>query len=1269
MKKLLLTLVLVVCCVSQSMAQRFPVTVVPQVNPPAPVNFYNYADASTINSPLQVQLLLSDISVSNLQVRLKVSFEGNGIRFESRDLVIGANPLFIDGGTPLMLRNAELAPYFEFQNLQGINANVYGQTIPEGSYQFCYEVFEFVTGNRLSSKTCATTYIFKNEPPILNLPLDGTNMEPQPVDNIVFQWTPRHINVSNVEYELSLVEIWDDGVDPQTAFLSSPPVFQTTTRANTFVYGPAQPQLLNDKRYAWQVRAKALQGAEEIGLFKNEGKSEIFWFSKVEPCAAPLNVYAEPKGMSKMNVFWDEDPATYSEYTIAYREADKERARWFTMRTNSGWATVWDLKPGTTYEYKVKAKCKYQYSEYTQPQQITTESAQDETANYNCGIVPDEIAISNREPHPNIMVGDRITAGDFVITITDIESESNGRITGVGYVRVPYFELARFAVTFNGILINTDNQLAEGEIVTLYDPTFGENYSMTVDLNVTEWFNSIGGLINDLKDKVKDLLGRGEITEEEANQIQGQLTEQEDALDQIEKDEERIEELEKEEGKEDEVKDLKDKVEKDKAKLDEGTKAVANHLSNIESQNQVSSDGGVQSGDYFDGIIPFSTPDKSIVQLHNEREVLFTSLDEEPDEKNPDGTFFISETSSPEPGKTYIVSRSNFGESIEDNEDYKKIKEQMSKVGSNEYLLWIHYDFKNNEVKYKVAFGSGYYANQIAQNELVQLYNDLLNFDFRGAIGSNIVRVSNYFDGLLVEFKDYAPFMNEELLQGYKTYELLQMVLAFVKSCGEGYTNQDGGLIPRCLWDHNINPAMAYYAGFIDGAFEIGELGWDAVKFFKAWNPGDPYFFDPNAFEIRQQTIDLVLMVQKLDRDEMFLSTAGSEVTKSFDNYLEETVALTPQARYNQGKLVFEVASFFFGVGEAKAFLTTGKITSKTLQTIQKLPKSFASLIKGLKGTAIYSIKRIDDITSKIIINGQEIARMTKEKLIILGEAFLKSVDDNLQPVGQLITPEGMIVRMDDGTDPGSRIFNIIKDTKGNYKAAVGKLDDVVDDLVSSFKSSLKNRIANESNMTLHYVDNELKVIIDNGKKLDLPEKEIEDIIFNGCRNSKKFTKDELISQTNFWKKVKDRGYPNLFEGLREYEKFGNALKNLTKRWNLPSNSIFVQGSALRVSDISKIGDLDVAIKVDKNTFNNLVDRFKSASTNPRIQNRIGKNGKIGGGDMFGSNSKAFGVEAYDEIENVFKQNFTAKFGVEKLQISIIQEGGKLDIMPLLPMK
>ncbi|EZH72222.1 hypothetical protein ATO12_25140 [Aquimarina atlantica] len=483
MRKLILTLFIILYGFGQMMAQRFPITVVPQVNPPAPVNFYNYADQTTINSPLRVQLLLSDITISNEQIRLKVYFEGNGIAFESRDVVIGASSLFIDGGVPLVLTNTVLAPYFEFQNIKGINSNIYGSTIPEGSYQFCFEVFDFSTGNRLSSKTCASAFIYNNEPPLLNLPFKGTNIEPTEVENIVFQWTPRHINVSNIKYELSIVEIWDDQVDPQTAFLSQPPVFETTTTSTSFVYGPAQPQLLPEKRYAWRVKAKALQGIEEIGLFKNEGNSEIFWFSKTSPCSTLDNVSATPKGISKINVFWGEDPSEYSEYTIAYREANRPNAYWFTKRTNSGWTTIWDLKPGTTYEYKVKAKCKYQYGEYSDVQEVTTDTTQDETANYDCGITPDPIAIANQVGHPGLKIGDRITAGDFIVRIVEIDNQADGRITGRGYVGIPYLRSTHYGVKFDNILINTENQLAAGEIVTLYDPVYGESETMTVDIN------------------------------------------------------------------------------------------------------------------------------------------------------------------------------------------------------------------------------------------------------------------------------------------------------------------------------------------------------------------------------------------------------------------------------------------------------------------------------------------------------------------------------------------------------------------------------------------------------------------------------------------------------------------------------------------------------------------------------------------------------------------------------------------------------------------
>ncbi|WP_442266690.1 fibronectin type III domain-containing protein [Tenacibaculum sp. ZS6-P6] len=465
-------------------AQQFPVRIVPRVSAPAPVNFYNYADETSLNSPVTVQIFLNDLTVASRQIRLKTYFEGGNINFTSKDFVLGSEPLFIEGGIPLTLTNTQLAPYYKLENIQGISSVVYGRPIPEGSYKFCFEVYDFASGAKLSAKQCATVFIFKNEPPILNFPQNGTNIEPTDFENIAFQWTPRHINVSNVEYEFSLVEIWDNNVNPQTAFLSQAPIYEETTRRTTLIYGPDKPQLLPGKKYAWRVKAKALQGLEEIGLFKNQGFSEIFWFSRTAPCLVPENVSAEAKGTSKINVFWDQDPTIHSEYIIAYREADNPEAHWFTKKTNSSWATIWNLKAGVTYEYKIKGKCTYQYSNYSEPQYITTDMVTNEDANYNCGIVPDAIAISNREPHPGLYIGDQITAGDFKVTLTNITSQSSGVISGNGFVSIPYLNFAKFAVTFNGILVNSSNQLAEGEIVTLYDPKFGEGASMTVDVNI-----------------------------------------------------------------------------------------------------------------------------------------------------------------------------------------------------------------------------------------------------------------------------------------------------------------------------------------------------------------------------------------------------------------------------------------------------------------------------------------------------------------------------------------------------------------------------------------------------------------------------------------------------------------------------------------------------------------------------------------------------------------------------------------------------------------
>ncbi|WP_438711683.1 hypothetical protein ACSTS3_03645 [Aquimarina muelleri] len=467
MKKRLIFLFLTTLLIVQSLhSQTFPVTLVPQVTPPAPIYFSSYANASSINSPLKLQIILNDLSQLSREIKLKIYFEGNGISFQSKSVVIGSPSLFIEGGIPLILTNAELSPYFSYENIIGIPPTAYGQVIPEGSYQFCFEVYDALTETRISQKTCATTFIFQNEPPLLVTPHNQIDITEQDPLNLLFQWTPRHINVTNVQYELSIVEIWDQTINPQAAFLASPPFFQTTTTNTSYLYGPADPLFLSNKRYAWRVKAKALNGAEEIGLFKNNGFSEVYWFNYTAPCDTPNNVTHEVKGAQQANILWDDFTTDVPEFIVRYREKGNNN-EWFISKTSSNWLTLWDLRPGATYEYQVHKKCLISESEYSILQTFTTLEESDEASLVDCGISPD-MDIENIQPLEQLFPGDIFTAGDFPIKVTETNG-NNGRFSGKGYVTFPYFKNIKVAVNFTNVFVNNEKQLAEGMVMTVYD--------------------------------------------------------------------------------------------------------------------------------------------------------------------------------------------------------------------------------------------------------------------------------------------------------------------------------------------------------------------------------------------------------------------------------------------------------------------------------------------------------------------------------------------------------------------------------------------------------------------------------------------------------------------------------------------------------------------------------------------------------------------------------------------------------------------------------
>ncbi|MEO2051691.1 MAG: fibronectin type III domain-containing protein [Allomuricauda sp.] len=488
----------------QSTAQIYPVQVTPQIVPPYSFKLSDYT--TTTQEKLFVNLLLMDAQESGRQVRLKLFVEGPGINFRSVDFVSGALPIILNGGINERLTNLDLQPYFRLNNLVGISPQQYSRQLPEGQYRFCFEVYDQFSGQRISNRSCANIFLILNDPPLLNVPFRGDLVTAQNPQNIIFNWTPRHINAPAVQYEFILKELWDTGMDPQASFLASPPLYQSTTFANTLHYGPAKTPLLEGKTYGWQVRAFVSDGFNDTSLFRNNGMSEIYHFTYRADCPPPRFVLSEAENSQTVNINWQ--MGEHLRYRVQYRKKGYGENDWFGMWSQTGEATIRNLEAGTVYEFRVGGDCNpLQASQqvgdeglaYSAIHEFTTPT-EDEMAYYNCGIPP-EIEIDNQEPLLNLGVNEVFTAGDFPVTVKHVDYlGQDGRYSGWGIITIPYLGDTGIRVEFENIKINTDYQLVEGMVETSYNA----EWSGIVD--VDEFIQDISQLLNELFSRKEELL-------------------------------------------------------------------------------------------------------------------------------------------------------------------------------------------------------------------------------------------------------------------------------------------------------------------------------------------------------------------------------------------------------------------------------------------------------------------------------------------------------------------------------------------------------------------------------------------------------------------------------------------------------------------------------------------------------------------------------------------------------------------------------------------
>lgn len=461
-------------------SQLYPVQLTPVFNSPYSVKISDYA--TSMDTKMQLLVNPTDISISQRQVRLKLYIQGNGLNIQSSDYIQGQPPVFINGGELQTLTNTDIAALFRLENLQGITASQYANGLPEGMYSFCFEMYDFATNQKISQKSCASLYLILNDPPLLNTPQRNEQIASTEFPNILFTWTPRQINATNVSYKFELKQLIDPALDPQFAFQMSPVLYEETLFGTALLYNLNMPILKPGMSYAWRVRAISTTGLSENAVFKNDGYSEIYSFKYTSSCAAPTFLLSEVQNSKSVKITWEGTPE-HTRYQVQYKKQDVHNAQWFSTNSLNTQSLITNLEPGVTYQFRVGSSCDpategVQSFIYSGISTFTIPTETNGVPAYNCGIVP-QINIQNQKPLTNLIQSETFKAGDFPVTILELKGE-NSPYSGRGYIIVPYLADTKIAVEFNNIVINTDYQLISGVVETSYNPDW-KNVTDTED--------------------------------------------------------------------------------------------------------------------------------------------------------------------------------------------------------------------------------------------------------------------------------------------------------------------------------------------------------------------------------------------------------------------------------------------------------------------------------------------------------------------------------------------------------------------------------------------------------------------------------------------------------------------------------------------------------------------------------------------------------------------------------------------------------------------
>ena len=464
MKKAISTLLLFVGVILSGFGQTYPVTISARVAKPYSVYLADYTQAGT--ERMAVTLLLRDANEPFYDVRLRVRIKGVGIQIESKPNFT-TPPISLQTGLPLTLQNEDLAAYLDPKNLsfQGITRQQFEQTgaLPEGLYEISWQVYDFRrTEVSLSNQASTTAWIMLNNPPIINTPLAAEKLTPREPQNVRFSWQQGGALLNGgftTEYSLELYEMREEGRDPNEIVRGTSPVATLTTMGTSLTYDASQISLIPGMQYAFRVQAR---DTERRSLYKNSGYSEVRTFVYGDACLPPDEVTMTENSTQWATLAW-QPTATATQYVVRYRQAGDDAAQWFEDKTYTTSKRISGLRPGTTYEYKVKCLCGSFNSNYTTTGTFSTLGADEVQLEVACSPTALSPPVLNASTAlPLAQPGSFFKVGHFDMKVTEVMGGS-GTFSGRGEIFVPFLATT-LKVSFQSIAVNLEGQVVAGNV-------------------------------------------------------------------------------------------------------------------------------------------------------------------------------------------------------------------------------------------------------------------------------------------------------------------------------------------------------------------------------------------------------------------------------------------------------------------------------------------------------------------------------------------------------------------------------------------------------------------------------------------------------------------------------------------------------------------------------------------------------------------------------------------------------------------------------------